>query len=133
MKKLVILMLLAFGFLSCSKSGDELNLSLANTTWTSSYGSDESVVLEFAEKSVVCFKADKQLNIKGDAQSGTYSYDGEVVKFNLNGKPWDQWTFKEGVVTGNTMFVTYDQYSYNPDTGKYDDFMFEDDRTSRKL
>lgn len=132
MKKICILLLSLLVWVSCSTEDANNENTLNGTTWSASYA-DDSVVLDFSVKDVVFYKADKQSNPKGDLYTGTYSYDGKVVRFDLKGTPWYQWRFKEGVVTGNTMLVKYDEYNYNPNTKEFDEFLWSEEKAFRKM
>ena len=132
MKKICILLLSLLVWVSCSTEDANTENTLNGTTWSASYA-DDSVVLDFSVKDVVFYKADKQSNPKGDLYAGTYSYDGKVVRFDLKGVPWYLWRFKEGVVTGNTMLVKYDEYNYNPNTTEFDEFLRSEEKAFRKI
>lgn len=112
MKKVFSLMLLLatmFTFTACSSDDDDNSQnSIVGTTWTASYV-NELFVIEFeSNNKVTGYRADTNMNIKGDVYSGSYSINGNRIILNdFSIVNFYRFYFTDGTINGKSMNLNY--------------------------
>ncbi len=112
MRKFFYFMLLLTAIITFTACNDEDNKNtLSGTTWSTSYGSATSFVIEFEDNSKVTgFRTDANGKfISGSICHGTYSFTDNIIVFDDFTLSYSflRFHFTDGTVSGNYMTLNY--------------------------